>query len=331
MSESRAVESSGPDQVETTPAVRVLYIGGSNRSGSTLLDRMLDQIDGLFSTGELVNIWTRFLTGERLCGCGRQMSECELWHRVGEIAFGGWDQVDLAAVQALAARSARTRLFPLMLLPRIWPPYRKRAEEYGTVLRRLYAAIAEVTGAEIIVDSSKSPGYALFLHRAGFDVRVLHLVRDSRGVANSLLRRRLRADVPDGRGEMPTKAAAATALAWLLVNLLTEALRLVGVPTCRLRYENLAADPVEVLRPALSDLAELDSPSFDFIEPGEVRLRLGHTVDGNPMRVDVGLVRLAPNERWITELSTFDRLVVAILTWPLLGRYGYLGGSRRPR
>ena len=42
------------ERIAEAGPVRVLYIGGLGRSGSTLLDRMLGQLDGVWSVGELV-------------------------------------------------------------------------------------------------------------------------------------------------------------------------------------------------------------------------------------------------------------------------------------
>jgi len=36
------------------PTARVLYIAGWGRSGSTILDNVLGQVDGFFSAGELM-------------------------------------------------------------------------------------------------------------------------------------------------------------------------------------------------------------------------------------------------------------------------------------
>src|SRR5206468_2970805 len=41
--------------------VRVLFVGGLGRSGSTLVDRMLAQMPEATSVGELVHIWERAL------------------------------------------------------------------------------------------------------------------------------------------------------------------------------------------------------------------------------------------------------------------------------
>ena len=69
------------------PGVKVLYIGGLGRSGSTLLDRMLGQLPGFFSAGEIRDLWQRGLRENALCGCGAPFKECEVWTRVGKEAY----------------------------------------------------------------------------------------------------------------------------------------------------------------------------------------------------------------------------------------------------
>ena len=73
--------------------IPVVYIGGCQRSGSTLLDRMLSQVPEHLSAGEVVHLWIRGLGGNELCGCGAVFLDCPFWTEVGRIGFGGWDQI----------------------------------------------------------------------------------------------------------------------------------------------------------------------------------------------------------------------------------------------
>src|SRR5918995_1530890 len=50
--------------------VKVLYVAGLGRSGSTILANTLGQVEGFFSGGELNFIWKHALIENRLCGCG---------------------------------------------------------------------------------------------------------------------------------------------------------------------------------------------------------------------------------------------------------------------
>ena len=128
----------------------VLYVGGLGRSGSTLLDRMLGRLDDVWSVGELVHLWERGVKENNRCGCGQPFADCQFWGRVGEVAFGGWDRLDVAEVLALKASVDRNRFVPLMVLPGLSRPYRARLERYLDLLERLYAAIREVGGRPLV-------------------------------------------------------------------------------------------------------------------------------------------------------------------------------------
>ena len=65
-------------------------------------------------------------------------------------------------------------------------PLDRQLARYEAYLVPLYRAIAEVGGARVVVDSSKLPSHAAILRRLDpIDLRMIHLVRDSRGVAYS--------------------------------------------------------------------------------------------------------------------------------------------------
>src|SRR3712207_8209479 len=61
--------------VMTNYPVKVLYVVGLGRSGSTILSNSLGQIGGFFSGGELNFIWRHNVLENRLCGCGRRSEE----------------------------------------------------------------------------------------------------------------------------------------------------------------------------------------------------------------------------------------------------------------
>ena len=309
--------------------MRLLLIGGIGRSGSTLLDRMLGQLGGICSVGELVHLWQRGLAENNRCGCGARFGDCPFWRRVGEEAFGGWDTVDVAEVLALKQSVDRNRFLPLMCLPGLWPPYRARLRRYLALLDRLYRAVAAVAGPAVIVDASKHVSHAFLLRRVpGLDLRVVHLVRDSRGVALSWTRLLRRPEVVDGQAMMATTPPVVLSVRWLSHNTLFHLLGRLGVPTLLVRYESLVGRPAAELARVL---AHVDQPAagdrLGFIGDGWVQLGTGHALAGNPMRFQRGRVPLRLDEEWRHKLSRAQRLVTVGSTWPLLLRYGYL---RRP-
>lgn len=63
-------------------AVRVIYIIGAGRSGSTLLDTVLASHPDVVGVGELVNLHSAGWTSNEVCACGKLGTECDFWTRV---------------------------------------------------------------------------------------------------------------------------------------------------------------------------------------------------------------------------------------------------------
>jgi hypothetical protein len=313
--------------------VRVLFIGGLGRSGSTLLDRMLGQLDGVWSVGELVHIWQRGLQENNLCSCGRRFRDCHFWHRVGEEAFGGWEAVDVDEVLALKQAVDRNRCVPLMCLPALWLPYRAKLRRYLDLLDRLYRAVRQVAGAPLLVDASKHASHAFLLRgMPGLDLRLVHLVRDSRGVAFSWGKLMRRLEVVDAEVLMATDTPLRMSARYLAYNSLFHLLRQLGVPTLLLQYESLVHRPAAELHRVLGHAGR---PAADgelgFVGDGWVELGTSHALAGNPMRFDRGRVPLRLDEEWRGKMRWRHRLLTAVSTWPLLLRYGYLHGRHGRR
>src|SRR5688572_15568701 len=63
----------------TSPRVKVLYIAGFERSGSTVFAKMIGESQHAFAAGELNNLWKRLYVDNRLCGCNVPFDECPVW------------------------------------------------------------------------------------------------------------------------------------------------------------------------------------------------------------------------------------------------------------
>src|SRR4029450_12109098 len=64
------------------PRPTVLYLGGLGRSGTTVLERVLGELPGVCSVGELVHLWRRGVLDDETCGCGSAFSACPFWSEV---------------------------------------------------------------------------------------------------------------------------------------------------------------------------------------------------------------------------------------------------------
>lgn len=301
--------------------IPVIYISGSGRSGSTVLDTLLGnhaEIEGLGEVTQLLELG--WLGGER-CACGRRVPDCRFWSAVR----ARWDSElgapDLADVLARQRRIERLRNWRQLAAGRRSPA---GFERYAEEMRALFAAIRSVSGKPILLDSSKRPARALALSRVpGLDLRVIHLVRDGRGVAWSLqqaLARDERGGVARARSPRPVLR---TAVFWAVVNHFSERMcrRLGPAASIRVRYEDFAADPVTFLAPVGRitgvDLGEV-ARSAAAGEPFAV----GHTVAGSRLRM-AGSIRLRLDERWRQNLSQRQRMLFRLVAGRYLKRYGY--------
>ncbi|HMD46409.1 MAG TPA: sulfotransferase [Acidimicrobiales bacterium] len=319
-------------QHPTGPArTKLLYISSVGRSGTTLLSKILGQVPNVCDVGELWALWRpAFATGT--CGCGLAVRECPFWLSVVKSALGEGYEEEGPAVGRLHRDHLGTRR-----VPRVWlhtsglhrdPAY----DAYGTALGRHYAAIAEVSGARVIVDCSCMPGDAIVASTLpGVDLYVLHLVRDPRGVAYSWSKDLDLTGNMGAHGQVHTAQAAATR--WLLNNAYVSALVRphVGDRFAVLRYEDLVADPRAVLEGLVEWVGEGGAALPMGERPDEVVLASTHSVFGNRIRLRTGPLQLRLDEEWRRAMSRRDQAVVSALSLPYLGRFGYPVNPSGPR
>ena len=312
-------------------SLRVVFIAGWGRSGSTLLGSMLGQLPGFFSGGEIQYIWDRGLLENWRCGCGKNFHECPTWMAVMREAFGSVSEADAEAMR-LWCKRVRTRAIPAMRLG--WwrwdaPLWRR---DFLDHLSRLYRAIQLVTGCRVIVDGSKDPAYGYALAAIpGLELDIVHLVRDPRASAYSWWRRvKDRGGAGPGEGRKMRRIAPwRHALHWDAWNLGAEVLFTGDRKRYqRVYFEEILASPVSRLKQVIAALVGGEDVSLPFISDHEVELRPTHSISGNPSRFETGRVELQRDTKWRRGLKPREKLVVNALTWPLMRRYGYLGAKR---
>lgn len=304
------------DVSDLMPQPTIVYLAGSGRSGSTLVERVLGQIDGYVNVGELIDLVRRVLPGDERCGCGERFSSCEFWTAVGErFSPGGWDAAEARALLDLERRVARQRHLPVHLGP--WDggaSFAADSRRYQEMYARLYQAIAEVSGARVIVDASKLPAQATALAAgpADLDLRIIHVVRDVRGVAWSLANRSVaRPHATEGVDHMYTQSEITAALRWTLCQQEVPFLRRIGVPVSRLEYEQLMARPVASLAAALDGVGlPVADDTLGHLRDRTAELGPSHGLSGNPGRFTAGTTVLRLDDVWRREMRPVRRLAL---------------------
>lgn len=321
MTATNTTDNANPLPPATGDRATVLYIGGLGRSGSTLLNDLVAQHKEVISVGEVNRLLDRGLLDDQTCGCTHPFSTCELWTRVGE-RLGGWDNLD--PHELLRQRDAidRNRHIHKLLFPERFPNATIPLEGYGEWYGKMLVAVRDSSEASVVIDSTKAISNALLLrHLNMIDLRLVHLVRDSRGVAYSWTKAQKKAEQGDDR-MMDQFHPAHMAWRWLTWNTLFANFDKIGVPVLRVRYEDLIADPQDTVERVLA-FGGLEKTELDFIDGQTITLEPTHSIAGNPSRFKTGEMELRPDEAWRTELDPKESKLVSTITYPLLRKYGY--------
>lgn len=299
-----------------TAPLDVLYIAGFGRSGSTLLDRLLGQDPRLHSAGEMNGVWPLGVIANRMCSCGKLFDECPFWQEVSARCPGLLSERNANMVLSYTNRlfSARTLYWAVTASGRA-RSWSRRPTGYEELIADLYQSSQTISGADMVVDSSKHPAYLFHLSQVkSLRLHVVHLVRDPRAVAHSWGRPRV--PDPDGRTTMSSFGAAKAAVLWLEFNYLTELIaRKESLPYLRVRYEDLIAHPDGVTSQIKAFAGVTGSPT-------SASSGSSHLVSGNPMRFERN-PPVREDDAWKHEMAPRSRRTVQALTFPLRLRYGY--------
>jgi Sulfotransferase family len=289
--------------------IKVVYIAGTGKTGSTLLGKLLGQVEGFVDVGELVNIDAQFDQNQK-CGCGAAVGNCRFWGEVLNKGIGGIDKLERKPWRRL-----KTRYLPALFLPGA----RRFLTRHFHQLYRLHQAVHDIGKARVVVDSSKSAFYGAVLALfPGVDVYTVHLVRDVRASEGSMYRLK-----QEGSTKFGGRSTWWNSVRWMIVNLLTEwAAKRVRSPYRLVRYEDLTSDPKKTLSDILEFLSEGQS-KLTFIEGHTAILGKTHTVAGSAVRFKESPIELRLDERWRSSLPERNRAVVDGLTRRFRQRYGY--------
>jgi hypothetical protein len=302
--------------------LRVLYVAGLPRSGSTVLGYVLGKLPGTIFVGELAFFWRRFAAGE-LCSCGKPLPDCHFWSVVVGMAFGQLTREQATELNKLEQRVVR-RLRVLGLAPVRWSTHwAKRINVLLEERHRLYRSICDVANAECIVDSGKEVTFGSMMARLNnTSFSTIHLVRDPRGVAFSW-QKQVRSDSEPG--DMPRSPALKTAARWMSTNLFVQfSLRRLSSAYSRVRYEDLVAYPDDIAR-QISCAAANAAGSYRWADQRVRRANEHHLVGSNPgvRRYLGGDLKLMLDEEWRTGLPRGQQWLVTAVCGGLMAAYDY--------
>jgi hypothetical protein len=293
--------------------LKVIYIAGETRSGSTIVSNILGEIDGFFNAGELIEIWDRGL--EWPCSCGVKTKSCVVWSKILGNVLNSMNSIDIQNIISLREKVAKSRKVPqLLFIPGSRSKFEADTKIYLLALSQLYRAIKSVTKCQVIIDSSKNIGYCYSLGLLpDIDLYIVHLIRDVRATFYSWTQK---------KKNLWTEKPRSLSLRWCVRNITAELLRKkMTEKYLIIQYENFIKRPSESLYSILNLIKE-NPKKLPFSDKTDVKLGTGHGICGNPDRFKAGVIKLRLDERW-KRMKRIDKTFVTLLTWPLLLRYRY--------
>jgi len=309
-----AASHPGPDRKR----IKLVYILGEYRSGSTILSVLLSADPSVCSTGELRTLPEKFWTTTRPCSCGEAPLACPFWSKVYAACDG---RVDLHKLAAGAHRYESYRSIPRLFFARLIGS--KQLDDHARRFAEFLRVIAETRGQNVVVDTSKDPVRGFVSSRTakyGLDIYYVHTVRDGRAVAHSRTNRPYGGTYPH---EELTRSAWNFALRWSIVNFL--AVVFCSRPRERyhvVRYEDLVADPGGVMR-RLGRFLGLDPEALSRPLEREESFAMPHLIAANRFRF-TPTVKFRPDLDWRSKVSRRDQLIF----WGLAGWLALLFGYR---
>lgn len=248
--------------------IKVIYIAGNGHSGSTLLDIIIGTSPGIFSAGELTFI-TRDSIFEEYCSCSEKISDCNLWKNINAIWLKN-STVSLEEYKKLRLKYERNKTTLAALKSRILPSQDFKKYSFATL--KLFEAIQQATGKNVIVDSSKSPQRIAVLNKI-VDLKVLHICRNAKGVLNSA-KKSTKKDIKKGiEADLPARRTSKTLIEWVFVNMITE-LFCLGVSSKKVKYKKY-----------INDLKSLEKFQHEIKISKEEVFSSDHMLAGNILRL----------------------------------------------
>lgn len=300
---------------------RYVVIASNAYSGSTLLSYLLGEHPEIATVSDVSGTRRANRMTDFQCSCRRLMRECPFWlevqSRMRSRGFASFQLGDFGLGFDYSPSPLRNRIRTGSLrwggiedgrdaVFGLWPADARAMAELGRRNRAFAEVIMEISEASVFVDASKERLRPRYLQRyLGMDLRVIHLIRDARGVVYSTRRRQRKAGLSVG----------AIARHWTNTNhaIQRSLRRLPPTASTLVRYEDLCVDPKSTLR-RLEAFCGVD-PTAAYSGEAPQQHLLGNQIRLNP----ISEIRL--DERWRETLTPAETAHIRASAGDLLSQF----------
>jgi hypothetical protein len=299
---------------------KIVYIAGYSRSGSTILDILLSSHSNIFGTGELVYLFDDWLNGSRLCTCGEVYQNCPFWKNFKLPQGISFDEA-IGILRNIETRKKIKALVGGKIEPNV-------IQKYKLIQSALYNYIFEVSGKDIIIDSSKSSrdmaGRFYAIHRyTEFDIYVIHLIKNGLSIVESYVKKGRNWSI-EGYKKNNSFSSARSSIGWLLANSIAERLgeQMQQHQFIQIKYEILLNHPESVLK-RIGEFLNIDISDVISVVKNNELLHPKHNVGGNRLRLEKEIRFNTANHLQKINLSYYHKFVFNLIAGRLNRRLGY--------
>ena len=285
--------------------MKIILVVGDGRSGSTILEEILNNIENSVSVGESFRFWERYYKKETLCGCTKKIDECDLWTNVhNEMAL----HYNNITVDKIKENIRKVSSFGFRNELNDWA-LTNDAKFFIGVISTFFSCIFSVSKSNIIIDSSKNPFWANFVAQySGYDTYIIHLNRDLPSVANSWKKKVKMNDYYIYDKYMPNKSSTEVIRTALRNKLMCRYLKKNNKNYHSLNYHNMCINTdAEIF--GLASFVEEKIPQLD-----DLVHRKNHGISGNPFRHELNRkkIEIRYNEPDLKLLGKSEKLILKI-------------------
>jgi hypothetical protein len=301
------------NQADRGEKIKVLYIAGSGRSGTTILARLLGEIEGYLNVGEAARYFYFAPLRHRgiPCGCGLRVAECPFWKDILPMV-----PEDLPVV---GAKLLRMRRFLTLWLQKGGRNVTREERRILDTTASVYREIVKESGCEIVVDSSKHPANALLLSLIPeIELSVVHVVRDPRRVVESWTKK---------KEYLPAHPTGKVLMWWWSYNILSEMMKSRAANYQLILYENFVRDPGACLR-QITSLGGERPRELPFLHGRKATVHPQHSLAGNPDKMVNGELTIGEEKKPLN-MTAAKKFAVDVLAMPLEYRYRMLASVAR--
>jgi hypothetical protein len=287
------------------PKVKLIYIMGAGRSGTTALATFLGTNNDIQVLGEMHQLFEHI--HELIpCSCGKTLKKCDYWSKVLEHL----PQKEFIEVNDLKNICQSVEKHTMIIHHLLNGNNFKKAKQYLPFLENIFTSCNQVNGKPVLLDSSKYISRALALRNIeNIDLKVIYMVRDSRGVVNSFSKQ-----VQTSRGTI------SSILYYLIVNLAAQIVCWTGLrgKYIKVRYEDMMEHPDDFFKKLekflgsdLKKTCELVASRGDF--------KTGHLIGGNRLKKNK-TIKFKADVKWNLSQSRMKQFLIYICTFPIMVR-----------